>query len=199
MEEFPTEDTPQPPEEKEAEIEALEKAEEEASEDLSEEELEGEVMEDGSDLPSDILNLGTRTPEDDERTNREMVLDSEEIAQIAHAATAKFREIAGLEPWPAWEDLAEEDRLYRRILVLKDIMPGIASLDSHSFSGALHDDWLFKKLQDSWTWGPSLDEEARTDPRILPYTRLSKAEQWVWVVFRDTCRAFARGGVYSNS
>ena len=199
MEEFPTEDTPQTPEEKEAEIEALEKAEEEASEDISEEEIEGEVMEDGSDLPDDMLHLGTRTPEDDERTNRRMILDSLDIAQIAHAAVVELRKINGLEPWLPWEDLPEEDRIYRRIMVMKHIMPSIAEIDSEPFAGWLHDNWLAAQLKENWTWGPERDEEARTDPRILPWTHLKQEEQWNWRLFRDVCRSFARNGVYSNS
>lgn len=194
---FPVEDIPpMSPEEKAAEIDELEAAE---AAEAAEAEGDGEDLEGGDELPEGMYELGTRTPEDDDRTNREMLLDAEEIAQIAHAAVVVYREMAGLDPEPSWGELSEEDQLYRRILVLKDIMPGASNPDSHSFSGMLHDAWLAQKLRDSWTWGPSRDEEARTDPRILPYTHLTKAEQWVWVVFRDVCRAFARGGVYSNS
>lgn len=58
-----------------------------------------------------------------------------------------------------------------------------------------HDVWARKKLQDGWTYGPILDEGARTTPMLVAYGALpDSAKEYDRVVVIQTLKAICALG-----
>ena len=95
-------------------------------------------------------------------------MTAEQIAPIVHEAIRAFQKVLGQEPSPPWEEATwqRESTLEGVNFALSDPTPG------HQ-----HDQWMEERLAAGWTWGPEKDNEAKTNPTLVPFAKLPESEQ----------------------
>lgn len=87
---------------------------------------------------------------------------------------------------PNWEECDEEERNAFRngFKTILDLL--MSSTDDFTAEGAvtaLHDSWIKFKMDNGWTYGPTLDTVNKTNPNFLPFSMLSKEEKKKSFVF----------------
>lgn len=93
---------------------------------------------------------------------------------------------------PSWDELTDEqrdDKLLQVEFLLTNPSLGAA---------AVHDNWIKRRASPPkhddpvWKYGPRFDEELKTDPRMMPFGRLSPVEQTVGMLYRNIVAVLGR-------
>ena len=58
-------------------------------------------------------------------------------------------------------------------IVLTDEIAGL----TEKLAENAHDQWALRRLSEGWKWGPNRDDEARTNPTLVPYGDLPESEK----------------------
>jgi hypothetical protein len=90
------------------------------------------------------------------------------IARVTHDAIRAYQAVLGQPVTPAWEDATWERDSSRAAVRF--------ALEGRG-SGAQHEEWMRARLTDGWTYGDVKDVEKKTNPALLPFDQLPKAEQ----------------------
>lgn len=56
------------------------------------------------------------------------------------------------------------------------VPPELAAL-GEQLARNTHEVWAYHRLREGWTWGESLDPEAKKHPNLVPYEELSEADK----------------------
>src|SRR4051812_29949227 len=98
------------------------------------------------------------------------------VAKACQACEREWHIQHGETDYPAWDDLSDEQRDDKLLQV--DFL-----LDNpHLGAAAVHDNWIARRSHaDSggWRFGPRFDADLKTDPKMMPFGRLSPVEQTI--------------------
>jgi len=98
-------------------------------------------------------------------------MDVEDFARIAHEANRAYCETHGDVSQPSWTDAP----LWQR----ESAIDGVRYLTKHPSAGpeSSHDNWLKRKREEGWAYGPVKDEKAKTHPCMVPFDDLPAYQQ----------------------
>lgn len=93
------------------------------------------------------------------------------IARVCHAANREYCQQIGDAVMPPWDECPDWQRESLRAGV-------IAHLENPVLPPEVsHANWMKRKLEEGWTYGPVKDAVAKTHPCILPYDELPVEQQ----------------------
>jgi len=104
-------------------------------------------------------------------------LSVEEIARAAHEINAGYREAIG-EPAYRWRELDDE----RRSGVIEGVRRYLD--DTNTTPEQSHENWLLRKRQGGWKYGPTESAIEKTHPCVVPYLELSVEQRAKDFIFR---------------
>lgn len=108
------------------------------------------------------------------------------IARVAVEVLHDFSVSQGNAITTLWDECTDEHKA--RALADVEAYLGDELLPaSHS-----HTTWRNARISDGWTYGPVYDAEAKTDPKIVPFTDLPALDKMKASIFRGVVRAIAR-------
>jgi hypothetical protein len=95
-------------------------------------------------------------------------LKAEQIAPVVHEAIRAYQKVLGQKASPPWEEATweKESTLEAVKFALADPTPG-----------QQHNQWMQERLAAGWTWGPQKDNDAKTNPALVPFEELPESEQ----------------------
>jgi hypothetical protein len=111
-----------------------------------------------------------------------------QIAEVCHEANRVLQNnfIGTFAPLcPHWAECNDE--------IKASVIDGVKAVLSGDITrpGESHANWVRFKLDHGWTWGPTKDEAAKTHPLLVPFDRLSQADQAKDVLFVAIVTALA--------
>lgn len=109
--------------------------------------------------------------------------DVDGIARVCHEANRAYCETIGDTSHFAWEfapDWQKESAIEGVRTIMDD--PGITPQK-------LHEKWMAEKEQAGWVHGNTKDEALKTNPCIMPYGYLPRAQRVKDVLFQAVARA----------
>ena len=99
---------------------------------------------------------------------REVNLKAEQIAPVVHEAIRAYQKVLGQKPSPAWEEATWEK---------ESTIEGVKFALADPTPGQQHNQWMQERLEAGWTWGPQRDNDAKTNPALVPFEELPESEQ----------------------
>lgn len=106
-----------------------------------------------------------------------------QIAMLAHGVINGYRESAGLELFPQFDELdvgAQNE-------VIENVEFWLANPTAPA--SASHEVWLARNIEQGWRLGETLDEQAKTSPYIRPFDSLPKETRTMEYLFHAAVRA----------
>ncbi len=105
-----------------------------------------------------------------------------EIAKICHQVNREYCINEQLEAPPKWDDLPE--------YVQESIVAGVAEViaDPKITPTQIHEMWCDYKEKEGWKYALNKDLKLKTHPNLVPFNKLTKAEQGKDVLFIKTVR-----------
>ncbi len=98
-------------------------------------------------------------------------MEIEQIARICHQVNKSYCESIGDNSQLNWEDAPD----WQKQSMINGVEFRIKFPDSKPSES--HDNWLLKKEQDGWKYGPKKDEELKEHPCCVPYDELSQEQK----------------------
>lgn len=95
-------------------------------------------------------------------------MKAEQIAPVVHEAIRAYQKVLGQKVSPPWDEATwEKDSTLEAVnFALADPTPG-----------QQHNQWMEERLAAGWTWGPEKDNDAKTNPALVPFEELPPSEQ----------------------
>ncbi len=95
-------------------------------------------------------------------------MTADQIAPVVHEAIRAYQKVLGQKPSPCWEEATwEKDSTIAGVnFALADPTPG-----------QQHKQWMEERLAAGWKWGPHKDNNAKTNPTLVPFEKLPASEQ----------------------
>jgi hypothetical protein len=110
-------------------------------------------------------------------------MEHTDIARVCHEANRALQVIQGdptIPVGPSWDDLDEETR--------RSAVSGVHGiLDLGNTPEQSHAGWMDFKIANGWVYGPVKDDELKTHPLLVPYSRLSSAARSKDALFHNIC------------
>src|ERR1035438_8271175 len=98
----------------------------------------------------------------------EFIVKEEQIAPVVHEAIRAYQKVLGQKPSPPWDEATwEKDSTLEAVkFALADPTPG-----------QQHNQWMAERLAAGWKWGPQKDNDAKTNPMLVPFEQLPRSEE----------------------
>lgn len=110
----------------------------------------------------------------------------EKAIAYVHELNRAIRVVNGQDPGPVLENMKElEPAKYAGV---KKAVEKILYGESYPSPSMQHDEWIFSKLKDGWTYGPSEDKIAKTHPCMVQFYDLPLEEKLKDVVFVEVLK-----------
>ena len=109
----------------------------------------------------------------------------ERVARVALEANRAWDEVRGVKPGAPWR---QTDQSHRDAAIESVRLALAGAPDSQ-----LHEAWRAHKVANGWTAGATKDEQARTDPMLVPYTALSGEDKRTPALVSAVARSLACG------
>ncbi len=107
-------------------------------------------------------------------------------ARAAHEANRAWCLACGDTSQVAWEDASAEFH--------ETAVNGVVAVINGAGPRESHDAWLESRAAQGWTWGPTKDMEAKTNPCMVPYEDLPAAQLAKDDIFVSVVRAVLTAG-----
>lgn len=95
-------------------------------------------------------------------------MKAEEIAPVVHAAIRAYQKVLGQPTSPPWDEVTWEKQ---------STLEGVQFALEDPTPGQQHNQWMRERLAAGWKWGPLKDNDAKTNPTLVPFEQLPPAEQ----------------------
>lgn len=100
-----------------------------------------------------------------------MKLSVEEVAKICHEVNKSYCESIGDNSVPSWDDAPE----WQKETVVNGVNFHLCNPDSSPSDS--HNNWMKKKEEEGWKYGPIKDPENKEHPCYVPYQELPREQQ----------------------
>jgi hypothetical protein len=107
------------------------------------------------------------------------------IARVCHEALKAYCESLADYTQVPWDD-APQWQKYSAICGVRFCLANPDAPASHN-----HDDWMRKKLEDGWVYGPVKDEAKKEHPCLVPHDQLSPEQRKKDELFKAIVAALA--------
>lgn len=111
----------------------------------------------------------------------------ESIAAICHEANRRYCHEIGERDKKSWEESSWATR--------QSAIAGVIFYmqNPNAEDADMHDQWLTRKLEEGWKYGPVLNESVKEHPCVLPYDKLPMQQKIKDALFRHVARTFIIG------
>lgn len=105
-----------------------------------------------------------------------------EIAKVVHNLQSVFCASIGDNTVPSWDEASEEMR--------NTTIEGVYALldEPEAGPGRSHENWMQRKIESGWIFGPNKDADKKTHPSLVPFSELSWNDQFKDILFVQTVR-----------
>ena len=111
------------------------------------------------------------------------MMDTHEIARVAHEINRAYCAALGDHSQPTWEDAPS----WQRESAVAGVKFHIANPDAEP--DASHEEWLRVKREDGWEYGPTKDPEHKLHPCFVPFDELPPEQKAKDYLFRAVVHA----------
>lgn len=107
----------------------------------------------------------------------------EQIAKIAHEVSRVWYRYNGDTKQPSWDEIPDQQK--------QSMMDGVRFILNNPDVGPelQHDRWLESKKAEGWSYGPEVDVLQKEHPCFVPFSDLSREQQFKDVLFGTVVRA----------
>jgi hypothetical protein len=110
-----------------------------------------------------------------------MMMNTEQIARIAHEVNRAYCEFLGDTSQVSWGTAPEWQK--------ESAIQGVRVAQQGLTSEELHEAWCQHKREDGWVYGPVKDATAKTHPCLVPYDELPNDQKFKDHLFRAVVSA----------
>lgn len=95
-------------------------------------------------------------------------MTAEQIAPVVHEAIRAYQRVLGQPVNPAWDEATwERDSTIEAVrFAMKNPRPG-----------QQHEKWMQERAAQGWRYGAVKDNDAKTNPALVPFSRLPQSER----------------------
>lgn len=110
-------------------------------------------------------------------------------AKACHEANRAYCESIGDGSQVAWEDAPN----WQKVSAVSGVKFHIN--DPFASAAASHENWLYQKEADGWSYGPTKDVDAKTHPCMVPFEDLPLEQQHKDAIFRKSVWSSLKAGI----
>lgn len=108
----------------------------------------------------------------------------ESLSRIVHEVNKVYCETQNDFSQKSWDEVDESRRVSTRDGVTA-IINGSVTTPEES-----HENWMKYRLSQGWTYGKVKDDDAKTHPSLVPYSKLSSPERFKDALFHSIVMAY---------
>lgn len=111
-----------------------------------------------------------------------------DIARVTHEANRAYCQVWGDDSQKPWDEAPDWQK--------ESALEGVKAIFNGENSPRLsHDNWMAKKLEEGWKYGPEKDEKKKEHPCLVPYNKLPLYQQQKDFLFTAIVSSFIGSGI----